>query len=143
MARHGNIFGFNCEIIQLESEVFISDHSIATVKDQLAVVGGMICMEQSAYPQPFSEVYVYSLITKKLNYKVALPQQYQTAGSHLTVLPDNSILLSGGFGKKFTVLTFKPMDPEVCFHWDQEYLPYCEVQELREVTLEITCNTMT
>ena len=134
MTRHHNIFDFNCEIIQLESEVFISDHSITTVKDQLVVVGGMICIEQFANPQPSSEVYIYSLITKNLNYKVALPQQYQTAGSHLTVLPDNSLLLSGGFGKKFTVLTFKPMDPEVCFHWDKEYLPYCKVQESREVT---------
>ena len=125
MTKHDNIFDFSCEIIQLESEVFISDHSIPTVKDQLAVVGGMICMEQFANPQASSEVYIYSLITRKLNYKVAHPQQYQTAGSHLTVLADNSILLSGGFGKKFTVLTFKPMDPEVCFHWDQEYLPYC------------------
>ena len=99
MTRHGNIFGFNCEIIQLESEVFISDHSIATVKDQLAVVGGMICMEQSAYPQPFSEVYIYSLITKKLNYKVALPQQYQTAGSHLQYSLITPFCCQGDSGK--------------------------------------------
>ena len=60
MTRHDNIFYFNCEIIHLESEVFISDHSVATVKDQLVVVGGMICMEQFANPQPSSEVYIYS-----------------------------------------------------------------------------------
>ena len=60
MTRHDSIFDFNCEIIQLESEVFFSDHSIATVKDQLVVVGrndlhGTICK-----PSPSSEVYIFN-----------------------------------------------------------------------------------
>ena len=60
MAKHDNIFYSDCQIIHLESEVFINDHSIAIVKDQLVVVGAMVSMEQFANPQPSSEVYIYS-----------------------------------------------------------------------------------
>ena len=73
-------------------------------------------------------------MTKQNTRLIDLPSMYSSAGCTTILLPDSSIPSLGGSSMRVSVSTYKPMNPELCYHWEKEYVSICNIANSPEGT---------
>ena len=95
----------------------LSDHSLIIFKDQIIMIGGMSAPDAFSQPEHSHDIFIFTYSKRMLLKRIHLPEEYSSAECHTLFLPDSSFMILGGLSKRIIVYTYKPMNPELCYHW--------------------------